>query len=115
MSIDRLLLATVKAGGRELRLIPGRRLVIVTDAGEREVQGAEQSPAAIEQLLAPVLPAHARDGLARGRVQWSLDVAGVGPLQAWAERREGAIHAGFVFNGAAAASPAVPSTAPPPV
>jgi twitching motility protein PilT len=115
MSIDRLLLATLKAGGRELRLIPGRRLVIMTDAGEREVQGAEQAPAAIEQLLAPVFPAHAREGLAKGRVEWALDVAGVGPLQGWAERREGQVHAGFVFNGVAAARPAAPSSAPPSV
>jgi twitching motility protein PilT len=115
MSIDRLLLATLKAGGRELRLIPGRRLVIMTDAGEREVQGAEQAPAAIEQLLAPVFPAHARDGLAKGRVEWALDVAGVGPLLGWAEMRDGAIHAGFLFNGVAAAKPAAPSAAPPPV
>src|SRR5688572_21849865 len=111
MSIDRLLLATVKAGGRELRLIPGRRLVILTDAGEREVQGAEQSPAAIEQLLAPVMTAQARAGLSAGRVEWALDVPGVGPLQGWAEKRDGAVHAGFVMNGAAAARPAAASPA----
>ena len=44
MSIERLLQATMKAGGQELRLIPGRRMVIVTPAGEREVQGPEQTP-----------------------------------------------------------------------
>ncbi|HEY7508814.1 MAG TPA: type IV pilus twitching motility protein PilT [Vicinamibacteria bacterium] len=113
MSIDRLLQATVKAGGRELRLIPGRRLVIVTDAGEREVQGPEQAPAAIEQLLAPVLPATARGGLDGGRVEWPLEVAGVGPLRAWAERRNGALHAGFLVNGAAAAVAPVPPVAAP--
>ena len=40
MSVERLLQAAVKAGGQELRLTPGRRIVIVTPAGEREVQGA---------------------------------------------------------------------------
>lgn len=54
-------------------------------------------------------------------MEWGLEVAGVGPLWGWAERRDGAIHAGFVLNGATqAASPAVsvpatPTAAPPPV
>jgi twitching motility protein PilT len=114
MSIERLLQATVKAGGRELRLIPGRRLVIMTDAGEREVQGAEQAPAAIEQLLAPVFPAHARAGLDSGRVEWPLDLAGVGPLRGWAERREGALHAGFIVNPSASMPVPPVAAAPPP-
>jgi len=53
VSIERLLQATMKAGGQELRLIPGRRMVIVTPAGEREVQGPEQTPVMIDELLAP--------------------------------------------------------------
>jgi twitching motility protein PilT len=114
MSIDRLLLATAKAGGRELRLIPGRRLVILTAGGEREVQGAEQGPAAIEQLLAPVFPAHARERLEGGRVEWGLDVAGVGPLRGWAEKRDGLLHAGFVLDGGAPATAVVPPAVVPP-
>jgi twitching motility protein PilT len=113
MSIDRLLVATAKAGGRELRLIPGRRLVIVTDAGEREVQGAEQAPAAIEQLLAPVFPKQARERLNGGRVEWGLEVAGVGPLRGWAENRDGLLHAGFVLDGAGVAPPAPAAPAAP--
>ena len=55
MSLDRILQATVKAGGQEVRLVPGRRIVILTPAGEREVQGPEQTPSTIDQLLAPIL------------------------------------------------------------
>ena len=114
MSIERLLQATVKAGGRELRLVPGRRLVIVTDAGEREVQGPEQTAGAIEQLLAPVLPPTARSGTGGGRVEWPLEVAGVGPLRGWLENRDGGIHAGFVVGAAAApaSAPAAPVSPP---
>lgn len=53
MSLERLLVAASKAGGYEVRLVPGRRIVILTSAGEREVQGAEQTSDAIDQLLAP--------------------------------------------------------------
>jgi twitching motility protein PilT len=114
MSIDRLLLATARAGGSELRLIPGRRLVILTAAGEREVQGAEQGPAEIEQLLVPVFPDHVRERLEGGRVEWGLEVAGVGPLRGWAEKRDGLLHAGFLLNGGVATPPAARAAAPPP-
>ncbi|HVR69253.1 MAG TPA: type IV pilus twitching motility protein PilT [Vicinamibacteria bacterium] len=116
MSIDRLLQSTLKAGGRELRLSPGRRMIILTDTGEREVQGAEQTPATIEHLLTPVFPAHARERLDGGRVEWDLEIAGIGPLRGWAERRDGVTHAGFVLDGVPAkgAAPAPPPTAPSP-
>ena len=64
MSLERILLAAVKAGGQEVRLLPGRRIVILTPAGEREVQGPEQTPSTIDQLLAPILTADARQALA---------------------------------------------------
>jgi twitching motility protein PilT len=108
VSIERLLQATAKAGGRELRLVPGRRLLIVTEGGEREVQGPEQTAVAIEQLLAPVLPPAALDGLDGRRREWPLDLAGLGPLRGWVERRDGALHAGFVLG------PAAPGPAPAP-
>jgi twitching motility protein PilT len=106
----------VKAGAREVKLVPGRRILIVTAAGaEREVQGAEQTAAAIEQYLAPVLTAEARSALRSGRAEWSLQSA-VGPVRASAEAGNGGLQARFVIGeaapapvGVAAASPAVPS------
>ncbi|HEY2941615.1 MAG TPA: type IV pilus twitching motility protein PilT [Vicinamibacteria bacterium] len=112
MSIERLLQATVKAGGQELRLIPGRRIVILTASGEREVQGPEQTPAGIDQLLSPVLTAEARQGLAGGRAEWRFQMPGIGVVRARAEVRQGATHAGFSV-GDSAAVPAA-STAPGP-
>ena len=110
MSIERLLQATVKAGGQELRLIPGRRMVIVTPAGEREVQGPEQTSAMIDQLLAPLLSPDARQGLAAGRADWRFQLAGIGVVRARAEMKPGGTHAGFTVGEAAGA--AAPASAP---
>jgi twitching motility protein PilT len=118
VSIDRLLQATVKAGGQEMRLIPGRRIVIVTATGEREVQGPEQTQAGIDQLLSPWLTPEARQGLAAGRAEWRIQVPGVGPVRARAEVRPGGTHAGFSLGdapaGAVAAAAPVPVAAPAP-
>jgi twitching motility protein PilT len=120
VSLDRILQATVKAGGREVRLVPGRRIVIVTPAGEREVQGPEQTAGAIDQLLAPLLTPDARQALAAGRAEWGVEVPGVGPVQARAERRSEGTFATFAVGNAsrpaAVATPVAPpvATAPSP-
>ena len=72
MALDRLMMAAMKAGGQEIRLIPGRRIVIVTPAGEREVQGPEQTAATIEQMIAPVITPEARQALNAGRADWTF-------------------------------------------
>jgi twitching motility protein PilT len=114
MSVERLLQAAVKAGGRELLLTPGRRVVIVTPAGEREVQGNPQTGEGIDQLVGPMLTPEARQRLSTGRADWKVEVPGVGAVAAWAERRNGALHAGFVPGGSvAAAAPAAAAPAPP--
>lgn len=107
MSVERLLQAAVKAGGSELRLAPGRRVVIVTAAGEREVQGAPQTSETIDQLVAPTLTPEARSSLTAGRAEWRIEVPGVGPVAAWAERRNGGLHAGYAPGGAVSAAPPV--------
>jgi twitching motility protein PilT len=113
VSLDRILQATVKAGGREVRLVPGRRIVIVTPAGEREVQGPEQSAGAIDQLLAPLLTPDARQALAAGRAEWGVEVAGVGPVQARAERRSEGTFASFAVGNASRPAAVATPVAPP--
>jgi twitching motility protein PilT len=112
LSIERILQAAVRAGSQEVRLIPGRRIVFVTPAGDREVQGAEQTSATIDQLLAPMVTPEARKGLATGRSEWQVAVAGVGSVGVRVDVREGATHAGFVLDKAGVAAPAATPAAP---
>ena len=59
-----------------MRLVPGRRIVILTPKGEREVQGPEQTPSTIDQLLAPILTADARQALAAaGVAEWGFEAS----------------------------------------
>ena len=98
LPLDRLLQAAAKNGGHELRLIPGRRVVIVTGVGEREVQGASQTGASIGQLLAAFLTPAAAESLQGGRAEWTLDVAGIGPVRALAEAGPAGTRASFVLR-----------------
>ncbi len=102
MALVRLLQAAAKAGGTEVRLVPGRRIVILTPAGEREVQGQLQTGASIEQLLTPYLPPELRQSLAFGRTDWTLEVDGVGTVQATAQPGVGGSHVEFQLAGSAA-------------
>ena len=118
MSLDRILLASVKAGGRKVRLVPGRRIVIVTPTGDREMQGPEETPSTIDQLLAPILTANARQALAAaGLAEWDLEVPGIGLVRARAERRPDGTFAAFAVGGGpgplpAPTPPAEPSSGP---
>ncbi len=114
MSLDRLLTQAAKAGGQELRLIPGRRIVILTPAGEREVQGAAQTSETIEQLLGSVLTAEARAALATGKADWRLEIPGVGPVRASAEKKAAGLVATFAIGKDGAPAAAAPVEAPAP-
>jgi twitching motility protein PilT len=119
VSLDRLLTQAARAGGQELRLIPGRRIVILTAAGEREVQGAAQTTETIQGLLEGVLTDGARIELSAGRTEWQIDVPGVGGVRATAERKANGLVATFAFGKdgppvAAAAAPAPAAAEAPP-
>ena len=111
MSIERILQAAAKAGSQEVRLVPGRRIVFVTPTGEREVQGAEQTSAGIDQLLAPMVTPEARQRLGSGRSEWRVAVPGVGSVGIRVDVRDGATHAGFVLAKGATAAVAAPPPA----
>jgi twitching motility protein PilT len=116
VSIERLLQQAAKVGGHEVRLIPGRRIVLLTAAGEREVQGQAQTSESIAQLLNPVMPDDVRGRLLSGSAEWRLTLDGIGPVRAVAESRQGATHATFIFEDGAAPAPApgaAPAVAPP--
>jgi twitching motility protein PilT len=111
MSLDRLLRAAIKAGGTEVRLVSGRRVVIVTPGGEREVQGPPQTPEMIDELVAPVLTAESRAALAGGVAEWTFAVSGLGRVRARVERPDGMPRASFVMLGEEGALEAPPLAA----
>ncbi len=118
MPLERLLQQAAKAGGFEVRLFPGRRIVIMTAAGEREVHGPAQTAATIEQLVDSVLTDEARRSLALGRAEWRVAVKGVGPVRAVAELRHEGTCAAFAMGDGAerpvlAAAPAAGAHARP--
>jgi twitching motility protein PilT len=119
LSLERLLLQAAKVGGSEVRLLPGRRIVLMTAAGEREVQGPLLTAQAIEQYLTPVMADDARHALISGRAEWSFHVDGLGPVRGLAEQSGEATIASFVIGepappAAPAPSPAAPGAGAPP-
>jgi twitching motility protein PilT len=116
LSLERILQAAAKAGSQEVRLVPGRRIIFVTPAGDREVQGAEQTSSTIDQLLAPMVTPEARQAMTTGRSEWRVAVPGVGSVGVRVDVREGATHAGFVLATGATSAVASPpaATAPAP-
>jgi twitching motility protein PilT len=117
LSLDRLLAQAAKAGGKELRLVPGRRIVVLTPAGEREVQGPQQTAEGIGQLLEGVLTDAARRSLKAGRAEWDIEVAVIGAVRAFVETRPEGLTARFAFGAdgqGATAGPAAAAAAPAP-
>jgi twitching motility protein PilT len=91
MTIERLMHATVGAGGKALKLIPGRRMIVVTATGEWEVQGEVQTAAGIAKLLDPVLAGDGLLRLARDGSERRFEIAGVGAVSL----RAAAVEDGF--------------------
>jgi twitching motility protein PilT len=116
LSLENLLRQTAKVGGRELRLIPGRRLVIVTPAGEREVQGPEQSAETIRHLLAPILNPAVIQALQGGHAEWTVRLKDLGAIHVHAQAQNDGLHATFGLDGEAPPAeetrPVIPDPAP---
>lgn len=122
MSLDLLLRQTAKAGATELRLIPGRRIVIVAADGEREVQSPEQTSQSVQALIGPVATAEAKAAIPKGRAQWSIQHPELGAVQIVAEVINGQLqavcnlesHQAQPSPSNSSPSNASPASAPPP-
>ena len=79
-----LLKRALLVGAMEVRLVPGRRTIVVLPQGESEVKGDPQTPEKITSLLAPILTPAARQHLATGFAEWDFDLEGRGPVRACA-------------------------------
>jgi twitching motility protein PilT len=107
-TLENLLRQTAKVGGQELRLIPGRRLLVSTGGVEREVQSPEQSSESILELLSPILNPPLRESLNSGRADWIVRLQGLGAVRVSVESKANGFHASFALNHEEPA--AVPST-----
>jgi twitching motility protein PilT len=93
-----LLKRALLVGATEVRLVPGRRTIVVVPAGESEVKGDPQTPEKITSLLAPVLTPAAKQHLATGFAEWDFDLEGRGPVRACAEVKIGLVNVSFFLD-----------------
>lgn len=95
LSLRDLLKRALMVDAQEVRLIPGRRTVVVTAQGENEVRGDPQTPDRINAMLDEVLTPEARRSLSTGWAEWQFDLPGKGQVRATAELKMGLVHASF--------------------
>jgi len=104
INLKDLLKRALMVDAQEVRLVPGRRTVVVTAVGENEVRGDVQTPERINAMIEPLMPAEARRSLATGWAEWNFELEGHGTVRATAELKMGLVHASFDL---AATSPAL--------
>ena len=93
-----LLKRTLSVGGSEVRLIPGRRTVVVMPQGESEVRGEPQTSDRIQALVDPLLSPEARRSLSSGYVEWEFPLEDKGPVRGRAEVKSGQLSAFFFLD-----------------
>jgi twitching motility protein PilT len=115
VALIELLKRALQLGAHEVRLIPGRRILVVLPQGENEVRGDPQTTDKIKALIEPVMTAEAKRGLTSGWTEWNFDLDGRGPVRACAELKVGLIHVSLFLDrcdpGGAQAMPQVPAPA----
>jgi twitching motility protein PilT len=93
-----LLKRTLAVGGSEVRLIPGRRTVVVMPQGESEVRGELQTTERVQAMIDPVMSAEARRGLSSGYAEWEFPLEDKGPARGRAEMKGGQLSAFFFLD-----------------
>ena len=95
INLKDLLKRALMVDAQEVRLVPGRRMVVITAAGENEVRGDVQTPERINAMIEPLMSAEARRSLATGWAEWDFELEGHGTVRATAELKMGLVHASF--------------------
>lgn len=95
LNLKDLLKRALLVDAREVRLVPGRRTIVITSSGENEVRGDTQTPERINAMLEPVMTPDARRALNGGWASWSFDLPNHGIVEATAELKMGLVHAHF--------------------
>ncbi|HEU5075625.1 MAG TPA: type IV pilus twitching motility protein PilT [Polyangiaceae bacterium] len=117
INLKELLKRALGVGAVEVKLIPGRRTVVVTPKGENEVRGEAQSPESINAALQPLLTPEAKRALSSGWAEWEFDLDESGRVRATCELKMGLVHAVFYLDNCSddEVSLAPPPRAPEPV
>ncbi|HKO48024.1 MAG TPA: type IV pilus twitching motility protein PilT [Polyangiaceae bacterium] len=93
-----LLKRTLSVGGSEVRLIPGRRTVVVTPQGASEVRGEAQTSDRVQAMLDPVLTPEARRSLSSGYAEWEFPLEDKGLARVRADVKAGQLSAHFFLD-----------------
>ena len=93
-----LLKRTLSVGGSEVRLIPGRRTVVVTPQGESEVRGDAQTSDRVQAMIDPVLTPEARRSLSSGYAEWEFPLEDKGPARVRVDVKAGQLSAYFYLD-----------------
>jgi twitching motility protein PilT len=93
-----LLKRALLVGATEVRLLPGRRTIVVVPQGESEVKGDPQTPEKINALLQPILTPAARQHLSTGFAEWDFELEGRGQVRACAEVKVGLTQVSFFLD-----------------
>src|SRR5690606_37249455 len=99
INLKDLLKRALMVDAQEVRLVPGRRTVVITANGENEVRGDVQTPERINAMIEPLMSAEARRSLATGWAEWNFELEGHGTVRATAELKMGLVHASFDLAG----------------
>jgi twitching motility protein PilT len=93
-----LLKRALLVGATEVRLIPGRRTIVVVPQGESEVKGDPQTLDSITSLLVPVMTPTAKQRLTTGFAEWEFELEQRGPVRTTAEVKAGLLHVSFFLD-----------------
>jgi twitching motility protein PilT len=114
VALIELLKRAVSVGAGEVKLIPGRRTIVVLPQGESEVRGDALTSERVEELMNGVITPAARRALASGAAEWDFELEGRGLVRARADLKGGAVHLAVLLDRRDAA-PAPPMAAAPPM
>jgi twitching motility protein PilT len=118
LALTDLLKRALSVGAQEVRLEPGRRVIVVLPQGESEVRGDPQTSERIDDLIKPVIPPDSRRALASGWAEWEFELEGKGPVRACAELKVGLLHVKLFLDrcggmaGSSASAPQRPAARP---
>ncbi|HYQ16094.1 MAG TPA: type IV pilus twitching motility protein PilT [Polyangiaceae bacterium] len=116
--ISDLLKRALLVGATQVKLVPGRRTIVVVGQAESEVKGEPQTPEKITAFLAPILTPAAKQHLSTGFAEWDFELEGRGTVRACAEMKVGLVNVSFFLDrcetlAKQAAAPRMPPPPPP--